>query len=346
MERRSGIVELRMNQEQSCFVCGTDNGISVFNLDPLMRKTRVDFDEVGSVSRVEMLHRTNIIAFIGGGQAPKFGNKQVLVWDDVKKKVVLQFTFEAPVKSVRLTLDRLVAVLEHKLYIYSFPNSPRLLKTIDRVGNTLGLCEISMSHSKQLMAFPGFQPGQLEIMDLRTIDSHHATASSTIIAAHKTSISFITFNRKGTRVATASIKGTLIRVFSTTTKELETELRRGSDTALFYSISFSNDDEYLCASSDKGTIHIFALKDRALNKRSTFRAVGFIAPYVDSQWGLAQFSVPPESKCLCGFTAKNSVYAICANGTFHQYKFTKSGSCSRESFDVFTDIGFDQDLDI
>ena len=38
---------------------------------------------------------------------------------------------------------------------------------------------------------------------------------------------------------------------------------------VFDSINFSNDSAYLCASSDKGTVHIFALRDTSLNRRST-----------------------------------------------------------------------------
>lgn len=38
----------------------------------------------------------------------------------------------------------------------------------------------------------------------------------------------------------------------------------------YFSITFSRDSEFLCASSDKGTIHIFALKDTQLNRRSTY----------------------------------------------------------------------------
>lgn len=39
---------------------------------------------------------------------------------------------------------------------------------------------------------------------------------------------------QGTRVATASVKGTLIRVWDTTRKILLVELRRGSDVATVY----------------------------------------------------------------------------------------------------------------
>ena len=35
-----------------------------------------------------------------------------------------------------------------------------------------------------------------------------------------------------------------------------------------FSINFSPDSAFLCVSSDKGTVHIFALKDTSLNKRS------------------------------------------------------------------------------
>lgn len=34
------------------------------------------------------------------------------------------------------------------------------------------------------------------------------------------------------------------------------------------SINFSHDSSFLCASSDKGTVHVFALKDTKLNRRS------------------------------------------------------------------------------
>ncbi len=41
------------------------------------------------------------------------------------------------------------------------------------------------------------------------------------------------------------------------------------ENVFFFSINFSHDSLFLCASSDKGTVHIFAVKDTHLNRRST-----------------------------------------------------------------------------
>lgn len=38
------------------------------------------------------------------------------------------------------------------------------------------------------------------------------------------------------------------------------------------------------------------------------------------------------------------VTAICVDGTFHKYVFTPEGSCNREAYDIFLDIGDDDDL--
>jgi WD40 repeat protein len=103
------------------------------------------------------------------------------------------------------------------------------------------------------------------------LDTTEATVSSSpvTIDAHQGELGCIAINQSGTLVATASDKGTLIRVWDTVKKVILNELRRGSDPATVYCINFSLDSDFLCCSSDKGTIHIFALKDPHLNKRST-----------------------------------------------------------------------------
>ena len=95
-------------------------------------------------------------------------------------------------------------------------------------------------------------------------------------------------------IASASVKGTLIRIWDSVRRVMLVELRRGSDQATLYCINFSLRDEWLCCSSDKGTVHVFALQDYKLNKRSALAAIGIPGPYACSQWSLANFTVPQE----------------------------------------------------
>ena len=45
-----------------------------------------------------------------------------------------------------------------------------------------------------------------------------------------------------------------------------------SISSLFFaSLTFSLDSAFLCCSSDKGTVHIFAVKDQSLNKKSRYQ---------------------------------------------------------------------------
>ncbi|CAJ0927784.1 unnamed protein product, partial [Ranitomeya imitator] len=88
------------------------------------------------------------------------------------------------------------------------------------------------------------------------------------INAHQSELGCLAVNQQGTLVASASLKSTLIRLFGTQTREQLVELWRGTDPATLYCINFSHDRSFQCSSRDKGTVHIFALKDTKLNRRS------------------------------------------------------------------------------
>lgn len=346
---RSGILSARFNQNHGCFSCALESGFRIYNTDPLLEKLRYGIEQVGSVRHVEMLFRTNLIAIVGGGSNPKYADNTVLIIDDSQKdsekKIVMELTFVQPVMSVRLRMDRLVVVLRNQIHVFSFPHNPRRLFTCETRDNPRGLCEVCSSIESHLMVFPAHKRGSLQLLDLSLTESCQSTAPLTI-TAHQNDIAALAVNHQGSLVATASVKGTLIRVFDVSSRRQLTELRRGADTAMLYCITFSADSAFLCASSDKGTVHIFAIKDTSLNKRSSLKKIGFLGQYVESQWGLANFTVPVESACVCAFAANqtNCVVAVCVDGTFHKYMFTPEGSCNRESFDVYIDLDNDAEF--
>lgn len=69
--------------------------------------------------------------------------------------------------------------------------------------------------------------------DLLTTESTVSQAPLNI-QAHKSELACLSVNREGTLLATASHKGTLIRVWDTARRVLLAELRRGSDPATLY----------------------------------------------------------------------------------------------------------------
>lgn len=69
----------------------------------------------------------------------------------------------------------------------------------------------------------------------------------------------MTINNTGTLLATASDKGTIIRVFSIPKADKLYQFRRGSIPSRIYSMSFNVTSSLLCVSSSTDTIHIFKL---------------------------------------------------------------------------------------
>uniref|UniRef100_A0A8V5GR11 WD repeat domain phosphoinositide-interacting protein 4 n=3 Tax=Melopsittacus undulatus TaxID=13146 RepID=A0A8V5GR11_MELUD len=349
-----GVNSIRFNQDQSCFCVAMDTGVRIFNVEPLMEKGHLDAEQVGSVALVEMLNRSNLVALVGGGSSPKLPEASVLIWDDAregKDKLVLEFTFPKPVLGVRMRPDKLVVVLQTRVYVFSFPHNPTKLFEFETRDNPKGLCDLCPSPDKALLVFPGHKCGSLQLVDLGVARPGTSRAPA-LIGAHQSEVACVALSPSGALVASASRRGTLIRVFCSQSRARLLELRRGSDPACVHCLAFSPDSSFLCAVSDKGTGHVFALRDTRLNRRSALARVGkvgpVLGPYVESQWSLATFLLPAEAAAVCAFgrggRSPSSVVAVCADGTFHKHVFSPDGNCNREAFDVFLDICDDDDF--
>ena len=124
-----------------------------------------------------------------------------------------------------------------------------------------------------------------------------------------------------------------MRVFLTTGLcEKLFEFRRGTDAADIYSISFSYDSGFLNVSSDKGTVHLYGIRDTKSNRKTVLSHV-----LNDASGDLCNFRADAEYPCICAFVDLNHMIAASFTGTFHKYIFTPDGKCNREEFELFLD---------
>ena len=243
------------NQDNSCFACGTVNGFAVFNTVPFRETFRRIFSS-GGIGIVEMLFRCNLLALVGGGRNPRYPPNKVMIWDDYQNKCVGELMFKTHVYAVRLRRDHIVVVLENKVYIYRFKDL-KLLVQIPTCSNTKGLIALCSELKHIVLAIPGTTKGsvRVELFDIR---------KNITIQCHSSDLAQIALSRDGKFLATASDKGTLIRLWNPNDGSALRELRRGSDRADVYCLTFSPKNTYLACTSDKGTAHIFSLAEKDL----------------------------------------------------------------------------------
>lgn len=333
------ILGISFNQDQTCFSIGTDKGFQIFNSFPFKNTFKRDFDAGISIST--MLYRTNILVLVGGGEHPKYPGNKVMLWDEHQSKCIGELTFKTNVKAIKLRRDKIVVVLESRVYIYQIPEI-KLLDVIDTHQNPDGICALTPKDAT-ILACPDKKKGYIRIVN-------YDTNSNIECKAHESGVYALAISHDGKLCATASDKGTLIRVFTIEGAKLLQELRRGTDKAEIQSIAFDKSSQWLASTSDKGTVHIFSLADShkviyendkkadAKNPKSVFNFMKGLIPYFSSQWSFAQFRIPPcKSIVEFGPKDKNIIIVATYDGKYYVGEFNPKtgGDCKKTNEEQF-----------
>uniref|UniRef100_A0A6B2L9N4 Uncharacterized protein n=1 Tax=Arcella intermedia TaxID=1963864 RepID=A0A6B2L9N4_9EUKA len=312
------------NQEYSCFSIGTEYGFSISDVDPMKERFKREFD--GGIGIIELLFKCNILALVGGGKKPKFPKTKVMIWDDFQAQCIAELEFKTHVKGVRLRRDRVFAILENKVFVYNFENL-KLLDQVETYSNPTGICAVCPTRDHNIIAVLGEREGQVRVID-------YTTNQKLLIEAHTNAISQMTISMDGTKLATTSARGTLVRIFDIATGKKIQELRRGANPAVIHCLAFNKSGSMLCLSSDKGTIHIFSCSNNEINnKKSTFAFMSPVVPLLGSSWSSKQFSVD-EAQSICAFGEedgnKTNIIVLGSSGRYHKYSFTPETECTQE----------------
>ncbi|KAJ2791929.1 autophagy protein [Coemansia helicoidea] len=223
-----------------------------------------------------MLFCTSLVALVGSGDQPSLSPRRLQIINTKRQSIICELTFPTTILAVKLNRRRLIAVLEEHIYVYDISNM-KLLHTIETPPNPTAICAMSPSSENCFIAYPtpasisspparpGASPEIPATTDVMVFDANACEAIN-IIRAHKSPVSCLAMNRDGTLLATASDKGTVIRVFALPGAQKVAQFRRGAYPAKIHSITFNATSTLLLVSSDTDTVHIFRMAD-GRNKR-------------------------------------------------------------------------------
>ncbi|KAF5320605.1 hypothetical protein D9611_013711 [Ephemerocybe angulata] len=249
------------NQDFSCISLGTKRGYSITNCDPFGRVYTMND---GARGIVEMLFCTSLIALVGAADQAQSSPRKLQIVNTKRQSMICELLFPSSILSVKMNRKTLVIVLEAEIYIYDISNM-RLLHVIETTPNPDAICALSPSVDSSYLAYPSPVPSSSASPsptpasgDVLLFSTRSLTVAN-VIQAHKAPISCLALNSTGTLLATASDKGTVIRVWSVPGAEKLYQFRRGTREAKIYSINFNVVGSLMAVSSAHDTVHIFKL---------------------------------------------------------------------------------------
>ena len=289
----------------------------------------------GEIALVVMLYRTNILALVGSDNNMNHKRSKLIIWDDHQKKPLSELKFNQNIMNVKLRKDKIVVVCRDKIYVFNL-STFKNMDIIETGDNSHGIVGISYEQDQTYLAYPDKKKGQVRI-------KNYEKSTVFCINAHENNIAHIVLSYDGSLLATASEKGTLIRIFNTENGNILKEVRRGKDKADIKYICFEPTYKFIAASSNKGTIHIWSLYDLKNTNKNSEEENNVIenkksglkwlpqflgGEFFNSEWSFAQVRIS-DNRSICCFGPNNTIIVVSTEGKYYkaQIDMEKGGDC-------------------
>lgn len=247
----SNLLFVNFNQDYTSLAVGTRIGYRLFSLSSVDKLEQIYENDSEDICIVERLFSSSLVAVVSLS-APR----KLKVCHFKKGTEICNYSYSNTILAVKLNRRRLIVALEESLYIHNIRDMKVLHTIRDTPPNPHGLCSLAINNDNCYLAYPGSnQIGEVQIFDTVNLQA------VTMIPAHDSPLAAMAFDPTGTKLATASEKGTVIRVFSIPDGKKMFEFRRGVKRCVsISSLAFSTDSLFLSASSNTETVHIFKLE--------------------------------------------------------------------------------------
>ena len=258
----NSVMHLAFNQDSSCLAVSLASGvIRVYHTaSHEICYERSSPGEMQPVALVEMLYATSLLATAGSGTRGS-SPRRVSVLNTASSSEIASLSFVSSVLAVRLSRSRLCVLLEQKLLIHEL-DSLALRISIDipkRAVHRQKMCAMSAPPNASFFALP------LESGGVLVVDAGRC-ATLGQVDCHTSPAHCVAISHDGSTLASASERGTLIKLHALPSAAALGSFRRGSTPAEVFALAMGPPDEerpprVLCAASSGGTVHVFSLVD-------------------------------------------------------------------------------------
>ncbi|XP_056153084.1 WD repeat domain phosphoinositide-interacting protein 1-like isoform X2 [Lampris incognitus] len=206
------------NQDTTSLSVGTKTGYRLFSVTSVDKMDCIhEGVECSDIYIVERLFSSSLVVVVSLSMP-----RRMNVYHFKKGTEICNYSYSNSILSVRLNRQRLVVCLEESVYIHNIKDMKLLKTLLNTPSNPSGLCALSVNHGNSYLAYPGSATnGEIIVYDANIL------STVTLIPAHDSPLAALSFNASGTKLASASEKGTVIRVFTVPEGQKLFEFRRG-----------------------------------------------------------------------------------------------------------------------